>query len=98
MQKIFSVSSNKQIHRLLHQRPARHEEALFSLAIATQQCGVAVIQQETKNIKNSDLCQPVKVEVLNVINCKVWTDISRPMCESGGCESARFFCPYAKRK
>lgn len=78
MQKIFSVSSNKKIHRLLHQRLARHEEVLFPLAIATRQCGVAVIQQETKNIKNSDLCQPVKVEVLNVINCKVWVDIFCP--------------------
>ena len=28
--------------------------------------------------ENSDLCQPVKVEVLNVINCKVWVDIIRP--------------------
>ena len=24
------------------------------------------------------MCQPVKVEVLNVINCKVWVDIFRP--------------------
>ena len=45
---------------------------------------------------NSDLCQPVKVEVLNVINCKVWVDIFPPMCESGGCESTRFLLPCRK--
>ena len=39
---------------------------------------------------NSDLCQPVKVEVLNVINCKVLGGHFPPMCESGGCESTRF--------
>ena len=46
---------------------------------------------------NSDLCQPVKVEVLNVINCKVWTDIIRP-CVSRVDVNPPVFCAVKRSK
>ena len=45
---------------------------------------------------NSDLCQPVKVEVLNVINCKVWTDIIRPCVSRVDVNPPVFYCLAAK--
>ena len=45
---------------------------------------------------NSDLCQPVKVQVLNVINCKVWTDIIRPCVSRVDVNPPDFYCLATK--